>query len=156
MSTIADQGVEVAQRQFHNTPPQPGTLVASKEAAMAEFGRRLQAKMIEKGWNQSDFARAASKHMPGKKGLGRDNVSNYVRGLQFPGPVRLTAILKTLGVPREELVPAGAVVSVDDKTPPLSFKSTGDGNVWLQVNQAVSMEVAMQIVQLLGTKKEGS
>ena len=40
------------------------TQVTPKALTKQEFGRRLQARMLEKEWNQSDLARAS--------GLGRD------------------------------------------------------------------------------------
>ncbi len=137
------------KRHFLNSPPRDLPTGASVSVAKAEFGRRLQHQMVKKGWNQSELARQAGYHMPGKKRLGRDSVSNWVRGEEMPGPVRLHALCKALSVKPEDLVPAGAAMSVDDKVSPLSIRVTQDGNVWLQINQATSMELAMKVVSIL-------
>lgn len=106
MSTTVAVGDDMAKRKrrFHNPAPR-GDEAASggQDALKAEFGRRLQHALTEKGWNQSDLAREATKHMPGKQTFGRDNISNYVRGKQVPGPVRLKAICAALGMKQEDI-----------------------------------------------------
>jgi transcriptional regulator with XRE-family HTH domain len=136
------------RRRFINPPPgggDDGNIIHLKK----EFAKRLQHLMTEKGWNQSDMARAAAKFMPDKK-FNRDNISLYVRGSQLPGPVRLKALCRALGVEQDALMPAGAVATVDENSPPLALRPLGNGNDWLQVNQAVPHDVAMQIMVLLG------
>lgn len=140
------------RRPFINRSPRALPPGAPEEAALAEFGRRIQAFMVKKSFNQSDLARAAAKFMPDKK-FNRDNISVYVRGKSFPNPVRLNAVAKALGVTTEELMPEHGIASVDEKAPPLDVRSIGDGNVWLRINQATSMEIAMKIMTLLGGQK---
>lgn len=140
-------------RPFVNRPPQGLPAGAPHDAALVEFGSKLQDLMNKKGWTQSDLARAAAKFMPDKK-FNRDNVSQYVRGLSFPLPMRLNAIAKALGVPVEDLRPAG-LPGAGSKNPPLELRAIGDGMAWLHVNQAIPMDVAMQIVSILG-KRNGT
>lgn len=161
MTHNSDTGVNVPRkRHFINAPPQ-GDLPsgAPEKAFLQEFARRLQAKLVEKGWNQSDLAREGSRFMPKGKKLTRDNVSNYVRAAQFPQPVRLDAILKALRMTHKELVPAGAVKSVDEESPPVAMRALSDGNVWLQINQAVPQSLALEILSLMAKvnalKKDG-
>ena len=46
--------------------------LSQKVLQKQEFGRRVYALMMEKPWTQSELARAS--------GLGRDSISQYVRG----------------------------------------------------------------------------
>lgn len=155
MSQLPDtEEADMARRRFINPPPLGGgddNIISLKR----EFAKRLQHMMTEKGWNQSDMARAAAKFMPDKK-FNRDNISLYVRGSQLPGPVRLKALCKALGVDQDKLLPAGAVATVDEGSPPLALRPLGNGNDWLQVNQAVPHDVAMQIMVLLGQANASS
>lgn len=140
-----------SKRRFHNPPP-VGDIPGGFEPSplKAEFGRRLQHALTEKGWNQSDLAREATRHMPGKQRFGRDNISNYVRGKQIPGPVRLRALCDALGMPATDLVPPGAVNTVSGINVPLEVKSAGEGRMLLRVNQVIPTDMAMRIIALLG------
>ncbi len=153
MNTTSAAGSTMAKRQFLNAPPTALPDGAPHSAVKAEFGRRIQALLVTKGWNQSDLAKQASKHMPGRQQLTRDNVSNYVRGQQLPGPVRLRALCGALGVSASDLLPAQAMQSVDDAAPPLSVKALANGQVFLQINQVTSMDTAMKVMTLLGNHK---
>lgn len=127
---------KIKKPAFHNAAPQGLPQGAPPEAVKTEFARRVQAAMVNKGWNQSELARRAALHMPDKK-FGRDNVSNYIRGTSMPGPTHLNALARALGVQAKELVPARGMPSADDKAPPLDVKDLTDGRAWLRVNQAV-------------------
>lgn len=150
MTDTGDIGMprKKGSRQYVNLPPKGLPAGAPHDAALTEFARKLQQLMVERSMSQSDLARAAAKFMPDKR-FNRDNISQYVRGLSFPYPMRLSAIAKALGVDPQDLRPAG-VPGAGDKAPELDFRALGDGNVWLRVNQAVPMKVAMEIVALLG------
>lgn len=142
-------------RPYINRPPRDLPPGAPMEAALVEFGAKLQKLMYDKGMNQSDLARAAAKFMPDKK-FTRDNVSNYIRGNHFPYPLRLNALARALGVTIEELRPKSGIPQSGDHAPALDFRSLGDGNVWLRVNQAGSMDVAMKIVAMLEQDHHGT
>lgn len=140
-SIDTSNGADMARRR----KPARGT----QDPAVVEFGRRLEHYTSEKGWNQSDLAREASKHLQGKE-LRRDNISLYTRGIQMPGPVRLRALCKALGVTESDLVAPGAAMSME--SPPLAMKPVDATNVWLQINRSVPLEVALKIVALLSEK----
>jgi len=115
-----------------------------------EFSRRLQALMIERGWSQSDLARAASPFMANGK-FNRDNISLYIRASHLPTEKYLQALLKALKVNRDDLIPKAAIRTGDvDPFPPLAMKPMANGNTWLQINQGVPVDVAMKIIALLG------
>lgn len=127
----------------------PGDLPtgAPADAVKMEFARRLQRAMIERGWNQSELARRASKFAPGERFI-RDNVSKYMRGKVLPGPVHLNALSKALGKRPEDLLPTRGMPAAGS-TPTFEVRDAGDGKMWLRVNQAVSWAVAMKIQRIL-------
>lgn len=134
---------------YHNEAPKGTPAAAPVAQVKAEFARRLQRLLVDRAWNQSELARRAALHMDDGK-FGRDNVSGYVRGLSLPGPIRLNALCKAFGVPADALLPGGTMPSVDRKAPPpLDISDAGEGTAWLCVNQAVSWDKALKIMQIL-------
>lgn len=133
---------------FHNPPPANLPHGVPIEAVKAEFAKRLQAAMVERGWNQSELARRAALHTADKK-FGRDNVSGYICGTSLPGPTHLAALGKALKIEPRELVPMRGMPSVDEKVPTLDVKDLGNGTVWLRINQAVEWPAAVQVMNLL-------
>lgn len=136
-------------KQYHNPPPEDVALEgAPDEAVKREFAKRLQAAMVEKGWNQSELSRQAAAYMEDGK-FGRDNVSGYIRALTIPTPPFLDALCKALGKKPNELLPKRATADVDQKVPPLDVRDIQNGKAWLRVNQAVDWPVAIKIMALL-------
>lgn len=134
-------------RHIHNPPPGEIPDDAPSGHARAEFAKRLQHLMTKKGWSQADLSREASKFMPGKKEIGRDSISYYVRGLSFPQAPRINALARSLGVKPEDLVPTRGVKTAGDPT--VEVRDISDGRAWLRVNQAVDWPVAAEILKLL-------
>ena len=127
-----------------------------------EFGRRLQARMIALGWNQSELSRRATDYLPkATKGqvqghsLGRDRISSYIRGKYLPRPEALEAIAKALKCSPEDLLPAEGVPSVIAEGPLMEIKSLdGSGRVAIRLNRVVSQKTALQIMTLLAAEDE--
>lgn len=121
---------------FHNGPPTPIPENASSSLARAEFAKRLQRAMAEKGLSQSELARRASVQLG--KPLGRDSVSQYIRAETLPNPERLTAISKVLGVSEQELLPTRGVRGVTSVAhlmkPGLEVHDDTDDERFQQVN----------------------
>jgi len=136
-------------RNYHNHGG-PSALPegAPRDAARAEFARRLSAAMIQKGWNQSELARRASDHYADKE-IGRDSISVYMRGKALPTPLVLNAIAAALGVDPADLLPSRGVPSASAASPKMEAKDMGDGTVWLRVNQQVPWQVALTIMAAL-------
>src|SRR5262245_38460046 len=110
-----------------------------------EFGRRLQAALIRKGWNQVDLARNASLKIPDnvdakgrpKRSIGRDLIGLYCRGSSFPNPTYLQAIADALGMTLEQLVPASALAPADDSLTPFSVKYIDATRMHIRLNRTV-------------------
>lgn len=135
-------------RPTHNTSPQSIPDNAPRDAAVVEFANRLQRAMVDKGWNQSELARQAGIQL-GRE-IGRDSVSQYVRGVSFPNPERLGAIARALGKEVSDLMPTRGVrsaASINEVA--FSVSDNGDGTSWVRVNQAVDSRVALKIWSLL-------
>lgn len=116
------------------------------EITKIDFGRRLQARMLDLGWNQSDLARAA--------GLGRDAISTYVRGRSFPEPKSLKALADALRVEPQELLPNEVAMAMrSDTAPMLEIKQAAGypDRVYLRVNRLVTLDQAAQIFGILKT-----
>lgn len=111
-----------------------------------DFGRRLQRLLLDRKpmpWSQADLARAA--------GMGRDAISTYIRGKSLPEPHSLKKIADALGVDIADLMPDLPASASEAEIPALSIRQlAGQPNkVWLQVNQAVTLDQAAQIMSIL-------
>lgn len=133
---------------YHNGPPsEDPTHIHTKNDAKAEFARRLQKAMTERGWNQSELARAVSKHTG--QPFGRFNVSQYIRGNTLPRPDHLKPLAHVLGVAPHELLPTRGVPRTEAPTPPLDVSDAGNDMAWLRINQRVPWPVAVEIMKLI-------
>lgn len=142
----------MAQKARHHLAPVTGGLAGMepKELSKQEFGRRLNKLMLDRGWNQSDLARAA--------GLGRDAISTYIRGRSFPEPKSLRKLADSLGAKTEDLLPNTVAAAMDaDTAPMLEIKQAAGhpDHVWVRVNRLVTLEQAARIFDIIreGDKK---
>lgn len=130
---------------FHNSKPIGGLPEgAPRDAMLQEFGRRVQAAMIKKGWSQTELARNASRYMETGR-IGRDSISTYIRGTNLPRPKTLAALARALEIDPDDLKPEGVPTTPNG----LELRSVDGGMAWLRVNQAVPMAVALKITALL-------
>lgn len=129
--------------------PSSDTSESPAEITKIEFGRRLQQLHIDRGWNQSDLARAA--------GLGRDAISTYINGRSFPEPKSLRALADALQVSPEELLPNSIAMAMkQDPSPVLEIKQTAGhpDKVYLRVNRIVTLDQAAKIFTILKDSSE--
>lgn len=111
-----------------------------KAVTKQEFGRRLLARLIEKGWNQSDLARAT--------GIGKDSISGYIRGRSFPRPDKVHTICSALEIPEGMLLHNPRRAGQDEELAPIDI---GEGRrVQLRINRWVSLATASRIMAELG------
>jgi transcriptional regulator with XRE-family HTH domain len=147
--------------QHYNVFSEPNPNPQDADAVKREFGRRLQARMDALGWNQSELARRATDWLPkptkGQKqghGIGRDAISNYIRGEHLPRPAQLRAIARAVELDESDLLPVSSMPTVATTAPEYSMTSEGTGLTFLRVAKAVPTDIALQIIQLLA-KAEG-
>jgi transcriptional regulator with XRE-family HTH domain len=116
-----------------------------KHLTKQEFADRLYQLMRDKGWHQSDLARAAK--------LPRNSVSTYIRGVSLPSPKSLQSLAEALDVTEEELLPNHVEGAIREDVPSLDLRvSTADPEMaWLQVNRLVFVSTAVKIIELLNT-----
>lgn len=134
----------MSRQARHNLPPTEDTsALGSRALTKDEFGRRLSALMMDKGWNQSDLARVA--------GLGRDSISTYVRGLTFPEPKNLRKLADALGTTPHDLLPNAVLNAIEKETPALEIRQAHGhtDRVFIRINQLVTLEQAAKIFEIL-------
>lgn len=138
----------MTKRMFYNRGSSPVSPDAPTDAVKREFAKRLQAMLDRRGWNQAELARRAAFHMPNGK-FGRDNVSNYVRGVVLPTPTHLNAMALALGCDSQDLLPSRAVPSVDAIVPAFEVKQLSASTAWVRINQELPWPIALKIMQLV-------
>ncbi|MGF7007185.1 helix-turn-helix domain-containing protein [Aminobacter sp. BE322] len=120
-----------------------GQGLAPKSLVKQEFGKRLYALMLAKGWNQSELARQSE--------LPRDSISVYVRGKSLPTPLSLQKLSAALGVEPEEILPNHVESAIDADIPAIEMKVSPNAPdvAWLRVNRLVTTATALEIMKLL-------
>ena len=147
---------EDAVRREKFDPPQgsAASTGAPPEAIRMDFARRLQSKLNEKGWTQSELARRMAPLLKDSR-IGRDNISKYVRGKVLPLPPALEAMARVLEMRSSELLPMRAASAAGTEHPPVSVRSMGDNEqVWMQINMALSWDKALEIQKIIRRKSE--
>jgi transcriptional regulator with XRE-family HTH domain len=119
-------------------------------AILRDFAKRLQDELNDRGWTQSELARRMAPLLKESR-IGRDNISKYVRGKVLPLPAALEAMAKVLGVESKKLLPSRAV---SDEPSSLRVRDIGNGRVWLEINQAMDWEVAMDVMKRIKEKNK--
>lgn len=114
-----------------------------------EFGRRLRSLILEKGWNQSEFARRASAFLD--KGVGRDSVSQYVNDRSFPGAAHLYAMARALDKDPADLLPGADRTPAPGAGAALEIRAVPGTpeRVHVRIDQEVAADKAMRIWQIL-------
>jgi len=108
-----------------------------------EFGKRLYNFMMRKLMTQSDLARAS--------GMGRDSISQYVRGRSVPSPKNLQKLCDALDVEPDVLFPNYDAQANAVEQPTLEMKSieADAENFWLSINMKVPAMKAMEVMKIL-------
>ena len=127
----------------------------SKELMKREFSERLQAALVEKGWNQSDLSRRASERSEIE--IGPDSISGYIRQKNLPGPVILKAIADALGKEPHELLPTASIRSAapsPPQSPIFEMSQVGPDSYALNISQVVTKKQAFAVMRALDMDNE--
>lgn len=116
---------------------------SQKVLTRQEFGRRLYNFMMQNKFSQSDLARAS--------GMGRDSISQYVRGRSVPSPKNLVKLADALDVEVDVLFPNYDAQANAVEHPTLELKSieADAEHFWLRINMKVPAEKALAVMQIL-------
>ena len=108
-----------------------------------EFGKRLYNFMMQKRMSQSDLSRAS--------GMGRDSISQYVRGRSVPAPRNLAKLAEALNVEVDVLFPNYDAQANAREEATLEIKSIESDaeNFWLRVNMKVPAAKALEVMKIL-------
>lgn len=111
----------------------------NRESIKAEFAKRLYSAIMEKGWTQSELARAS--------GLNRDAVSTYVRGKSMPSPQALEAMASALGFKPEQILPNYFEAGQSKVQPTMELRDVPNdaGYMWLRMDVRLPKKVAMEL-----------
>lgn len=141
-------------RFSHDPSDGRGAPATPDSLSKQEFGRRLQAALNARNWSQSDLSREAER-ITGKR-MGRDAVSTYVNGRNFPTPASLNQLCKTLNMTREELLPTALIFATQDEHPAFEMRAAAGqpGRAWVRVNRLMTFETATQIAALINSEQD--
>jgi hypothetical protein len=132
----------------------PAPLVSDERE---EFGKRLYQALIDADMSQSDLARAVfneTKEDP-RTGyeivVGRDRISQYVKGRQFPEPRAFKKICDVLKKRPEELAPKMVGSTIERESPSFEIRMVGDriDAVLLRINKIVPLALATKIGEMI-------
>ena len=120
--------------------------LSSRTKRNLEFGKRVYKAVVDMGITQSELARMS--------GLGRDSVSQYIRGKAVPTPVNLAKLAKALKMEVSELYPHYESNAVQSEALSFAIRAVpGDpDNVWLQMDKKVTADQAMRIMAIANEK----
>ena len=109
-----------------------------------EFAKNLWRAMNEKGWNQATLMQRADRYTS----VSRQDINKYCSGVSVPGPTKLAAIGKALGIDGRELLPAHQAAN---NLSPTQLFDLGDGTSRLVIDRVVPSRVAAEVVAMLNT-----
>lgn len=118
------------------------------------LSRTLDRWRREKGWSQSDLARAVFGTTPNPKNgnpiaAGRDNVSKWLSGASFPEPENLTKLSEITGIPETKLVAPVAAPAPGQPSVQLVQVRSHPGVAHLILDLTVSRARGLEMMGLL-------
>lgn len=140
------------RRLYHNKPPEEPVSGSPRDVLKLQFARKLQSLAADKGWNQSEIARQAARHMANGS-FARDNVSNYIRGIVTPSNAHLRALAAAFDVTTDDLLKDSPGAEKNMLNPPVDMREIEGGRVWLKINMAVDYSIALQVIKLVKGEK---
>ena len=108
-----------------------------------EFGDNLYTFLMQKKMSQSDLSRAS--------GMGRDSISQYVRGRSVPSPKNLQKLCDALDVEPDVLFPNydAQANAIEQATLEIKSIEADTENFWLRINMKVPAMKALEVMKIL-------
>lgn len=118
------------------------TRLRTSASLKKDFSKKLLQLLLDNNMNQAELGR--------RIGLSRDAVSTYARGRSLPSDKTLAKIASVFGVPPDDLLPTRFdAVSVQS---PTKMTLLDDGRARLQIDVAIDVDTALDIVGMLREK----
>jgi len=116
---------------------------SQKVLTRQEFGQRLYSFLMQKKMSQSDLSRAS--------GMGRDSISQYVRGRSVPSPKNLQKLCDALDVEPDVLFPNydAQANAIEQATLEIKSIEADTENFWLRINMKVPAMKALEVMKIL-------
>ena len=116
---------------------------SQKVLTSQEFGQRLYSFLMQKKMSQSDLSRAS--------GMGRDSISQYVRGRSVPSPKNLQKLCDALDVEPDVLFPNydAQANAIEQATLEIKSIEADTENFWLRINMKVPAMKALEVMKIL-------
>jgi transcriptional regulator with XRE-family HTH domain len=122
---------------------------------LKHWGQCLKKRIDEKQLNQSEFASKVAIFTRDKR-MGRDLISNYIRGIAEPSSLKQIAMAKALGIEVDELMAPLAtapIVRESSVRNSVEMHSAGADRARLTIDKEVSWEIAVEILRLINSPK---
>jgi len=140
----------------------PGSEVPIVSSNYEEFARRLDNKLRDLGWSQSDLARKVwnNETRTDNRGyeavVGRDRISAYCRGKAMPEPATLRRIAEILNMDPVDLAPDIAAATIEKENPALQITMVAgrSDKCLLRVNRLMPLSIAVEIAKLIDKAEE--
>ena len=126
----------------------------SDPARSAAFAKRLKAIMRERELSASDVAAKMWGRYTNAEGKnvarGRDRLSVWLNGLNFPDAKNLPLLAKVLDVKTTDLVTDAELQALVRTEPAASMVLYPGGKALVSINQIFPLEIAIEIMNLAG------
>jgi len=147
--------------KFIHTPPRvPGAQLPLERTRNANFAKRLAKIMADREMTQSKVAAEIWGRVENKKGAwvakGRDRLSVWTSGKNFPDRENLEKLARVLGVSVSDLAPDAELRAAHHGAPSWSMVEPADdpGFVFVQISQRLPAWAAHKIQGVLLEAKE--
>jgi transcriptional regulator with XRE-family HTH domain len=122
-----------------------------RAARLRRWGESLQDRITKKNLNQSEFASRVALFTRDKR-MGRDLISNYIRGVSEPTPLKQTAMASALGITVDELMAPMSVIPARSMESPIEMKSVSPTRARLRIDTELPYGVVVQILGLINSE----
>lgn len=144
MHTISNEPPFLTRRISRMSP--------DRSVRLRRWGESLRDRINSKELNQSEFALRVAVFTRDKR-MGRDLISNYIRGVSEPTQLKQIAMARALGISVDELMaPMSIMQPVEEATStPVEVKSVSSSRARLRIDTELPWAIAVQILSLINS-----